>query len=65
MKGLPTDPLCAERCVYGTCRKTMADPYGCGGCCACLGGCQIAHERESAAIDAGIEDYKDDAERGQ
>lgn len=42
------DPLCAERCAYGTCMaaRTM---YGCGGCCGCLGGCQVAYENEGAS----------------
>lgn len=36
---------CTEQCVYGVCRKTMADPYGCGGCCNCLSSCQVEYEQ--------------------
>lgn len=45
---LDTEP-CKAECVYGTCRKTMSDPYGCGGCCACLGGCHAEYEKTYAA----------------
>jgi hypothetical protein len=26
-------------CAYGTCVPDWCDPYGCGGCCKCMGGC--------------------------
>lgn len=34
---------CQTGCAYGVCRqpRTM---QGCGGCCECLGGCQVAYE---------------------
>lgn len=35
---------CPGACHYGTCTKTWSDPYGCGGCCSCLGGCQATYE---------------------
>lgn len=49
---------CKERCSAGdafACRKTMGDPYGCGTCCSCMGGCyegameQMEEERQAAA----------------
>lgn len=43
--GLNDDPKdwgCRDRCAYGTCGgPSMGDPYGCGGCCGCLGGCPV------------------------
>lgn len=30
---------CKDECQQGTCRPSWGDPYGCGGCCGCLGGC--------------------------
>jgi MinD superfamily P-loop ATPase len=41
---------CQQACVYGTCRKTMDDPYGCGGCCSCLGNCMVAWELEQERL---------------
>lgn len=40
---------CAERCAYGACTPNLSDPYGCGGCCSCLGGCQVEHENRQIA----------------
>jgi hypothetical protein len=34
---------CKQECQQGTCVKTWGDPYGCGGCCKCLGGCYAGH----------------------
>jgi hypothetical protein len=41
MLGAPI-PDCTERCLYGICHGS---PWpGCGGCCGCLGGCQVEYE---------------------
>lgn len=32
------DPVCAQECHYGTCSE---GPYGCAGCCRCLGPCAV------------------------
>lgn len=34
---------CAKECAYGTC-NAPGSTLGCGGCCGCLGGCQVAYE---------------------
>ena len=46
MTAAERDPMCAERCAYGACGDPgkYRGPYGCGGCCDCLGGCQAAYE---------------------
>lgn len=41
------DPTCQEHiggCAYGSCNAPRTT-QGCGGCCGCLGGCQVAWER--------------------
>lgn len=40
---------CAERCAYGACTPNMSDPCGCGGCCGCLGGCEVEHDNQQIA----------------
>lgn len=44
---------CRTRCAYGTCRDAGRNggPYGCGGCCGCLGGCQVAYESTQPLAD--------------
>lgn len=48
------EPLeyCKTGCEYGACGDPgiYAGPYGCGGCCRCLGGCQVQYELEHAMI---------------
>jgi hypothetical protein len=41
---------CEDKCAYGMCSDEgrVAEPYGCGGCCGCLGGCQVTYEEEEA-----------------
>lgn len=47
---LPTP--CRDRCEYGACGDPgiYAGPYGCGGCCRCLGGCRVDYELFHAMI---------------
>lgn len=40
--------LCKDDCDEGTCTKSMSDPYGCGSCCGCLGGCVRGYEEQLA-----------------
>lgn len=40
---------CDAGCQYGTCHLSMGDPYGCGGCCDCLRGCQVEYENHATA----------------
>lgn len=40
--------VCVTTCAYGVCTKSMNDPYGCGGCCACLGPCVVAWEDDQS-----------------
>jgi hypothetical protein len=42
---LKCDPIC----LYGECTLNMSDPYGCGGCCGCRGGCQVDYENWQTA----------------
>lgn len=35
---------CPGDCLYGTC-SAPGSTYGCGGCCWCLGGCQVEYEQ--------------------
>lgn len=37
-------PKCGSKCLYGADLMDM-----CGGCCACLGGCQVEHENQQVA----------------
>lgn len=39
---IPEHKPCLEQCEYGSCGRSGYQ--GCGGCCSCLGGCQIAYE---------------------
>jgi hypothetical protein len=43
---------CPGRCEYGACGDPgiYSGPYGCGGCCRCLGGCHLEYEVEQAMI---------------
>lgn len=43
------EPLdyCAKACAYGTCGGYPSP--GCGGCCGCMGGCQVEHELAQVA----------------
>jgi hypothetical protein len=36
-------PECHTECQHGVCDVPKSS-LGCGGCCACLGGCYLAHE---------------------
>lgn len=40
---------CPGRCLVGECRRSSGDPYGCGGCCSCLGGCFALYEQGQTA----------------
>jgi hypothetical protein len=44
---------CKTACAYGACGEggRTAGPYGCGGCCRCLGGCQVEYESREADPD--------------
>lgn len=49
---------CKDECQQGTCVKTWGDPYGCGGCCACTGGCYVGameqlDEEQSGSVEGG------------
>lgn len=35
------DGACIGRCPYGSCG---GGPEACGGCCSCLGGCEMANQ---------------------
>ena len=37
-------PKCGSVCLYGSTRMDM-----CGGCCACLGACQVEYENQQIA----------------
>ena len=39
--------LCAHECADGTCADPGKTPQ-CGGCCDCLGGCQLGYEEQRA-----------------
>lgn len=41
---------CKTECQAGTCRQTS---YGCGGCCGCLGGCELGYEEQLAEASGG------------
>lgn len=43
----PLNP-CGQSCAYGTCNAPRTY-YGCGGCCHCLGGCQVEYENQQTA----------------
>lgn len=50
-------PECETKCAYGECGapRTM---LGCGGCCGCLGGCQVEYEAaDRADYDEAIEHW--------
>ena len=44
---------CPGVCAYGSCTdpgQHFPAPYGCGGCCRCMGGCRLEWEVEQAMI---------------
>lgn len=43
--------LCAHECADGTCADPGKTPQ-CGGCCDCLGGCQLGYEEQRAEATA-------------
>jgi hypothetical protein len=50
---------CKTACAYGTCGgPSWGDPYGCGGCCYCMGGCRVEYELEQAYIPETQEQYQ-------
>ena len=42
--------LCKDVCDEGVCSKSMSDPYGCGSCCGCLGGCVRGYEEQMVEV---------------
>lgn len=47
----PPKVPCPGECDYGACTGPgWSDPYGCGGCCRCMGGCRLEWEVEQALI---------------
>lgn len=38
--------LCKDACDEGTCTSSLGEPYGCGSCCGCLGGCVRGYEEQ-------------------
>lgn len=48
----PPKVPCPGRCAYGACGDPgiSRGPYGCGGCCLCMGGCRLEYEVEQALI---------------
>ena len=49
----PPKVPCPGLCEYGACGDPggpSRGPYGCGGCCRCMGGCQLEWEVEQAYI---------------
>lgn len=46
----PPKVPCPSECAYGACAPSWSDPYGCGGCCRCLGGCHLEYDVEQAMI---------------
>lgn len=37
-------PPCEAGCFYKTCGASVSSPNACGGCCSCLGGCEVEYE---------------------
>lgn len=46
---LTIDPECQKNGCPDSCHAGYFPPYGCGGCCDCLGGCRIAYYRQQEA----------------
>ena len=49
----PPKVPCPKRCEYGACGdpgEPSPGPYGCGGCCRCMGGCRLEYEVEQMLI---------------
>lgn len=49
----PPKVPCPGLCAYGACGeggRSFDAPYGCGGCCRCLGGCHLEWDVEQAMI---------------
>lgn len=57
----PPKVPCPGRCEYGACGdpgQASAGPYGCGGCCHCLGGCHLEYDVEQAYCPETPEQWK-------
>lgn len=57
----PPKVPCPGLCEYGACGEPNGPSrgaYGCGGCCRCMGGCQLEYEVEQVLIPETPEQYQ-------
>lgn len=45
--------LCKNECDESTCTSSLGEPYGCGSCCGCLGGCVRGYEEQMVEQQGG------------